>query len=177
MPSTPYKTLGDHLKYLRKQSNESLAEVSGAVEIDENVLERIEAGKERPAEEILLLLISHFSMPDPEAVQLWELAGYSGSPEVHKPNEPAAHEDVQKAFYMFMAVDTRTVYSDGLDIYCNQAGVTLSFTQATGKPQPNIISKVGMSYEQAEQVSEVLQKALLKARYLKGPKHLPPTTD
>jgi len=74
----PFKTLGTHLKYLREQVRESLAEVSGAVEIDVNVLERIEQGFERPSEDILLLLISHFAMPDQEAVQLWELAGYDG---------------------------------------------------------------------------------------------------
>lgn len=51
-------------------------EVSGAVEIDEKRLKRIEAGIERPAEDILLLLISHFGVADREAVQLWELADY-----------------------------------------------------------------------------------------------------
>jgi transcriptional regulator with XRE-family HTH domain len=173
--NAPYKTLGNHLKYLREQSSESLAEVSGAVEIDEQALGKIENGQERPPEDILLLLISHFSMPDREAVQLWELAGYEGSPELIRAVEPNIQEDVQKAVVMFMAIDGRTVYSDGLDILCNQAGVTLSFTQATGKAQANSVSRVGMSYEQAELVSEALQKALLKAKYLNGPKRLPPS--
>src|SRR5438309_12010771 len=79
--NAPFKTLGTHLKYLREQSNESLAEVSGAVEIAEDALMRIEDGQERPEEDILLLLINHFAMPDQEAVQLWELAGYDGTPE------------------------------------------------------------------------------------------------
>jgi transcriptional regulator with XRE-family HTH domain len=73
---TPYKSLGSHLKYVREQSRQSLMEVSGAVEIDQRSLERIEAGIERPAEDILLLLISHFGVADREAVQLWELANY-----------------------------------------------------------------------------------------------------
>src|ERR1700683_4187621 len=74
--NAPYITLGQHLKYVREQSRQSLLEVSGAVEIDEDRLERIEAGIERPAEDILLLLISHFGVADREAVQLWELADY-----------------------------------------------------------------------------------------------------
>ena len=53
--SLPFQPLGGHLKYLREQSHQSLAEVSGAVEIDESALERIEAGLERPAEDVLLL--------------------------------------------------------------------------------------------------------------------------
>jgi hypothetical protein len=77
---------------------------------------------------------------------------------------------------MLMPNDPRAVYSDGLDILCNQAGVTLHFTQESSKSnQPHSISKVGMSYEQAERVYQALQYALIKAQYLKGPKGLPPT--
>ncbi len=84
MHNPPFKTLGTHLKYLREHSSESLAEVSGAVEINEDIMERIEQGVERPSEEILMLLISHFNMQDNEAVQLWELAGYDkrNNPEI-----------------------------------------------------------------------------------------------
>ncbi|MCL4357524.1 helix-turn-helix domain-containing protein, partial [Patescibacteria group bacterium] len=53
----PYIKLGQQLKNYRKAKHESLAEVSGAVEIDEHVLERYEAGLDRPDEEILNLLI------------------------------------------------------------------------------------------------------------------------
>ena len=63
----PFMSLGNHLKYVREQARQSLAEVSGAVEIDEAYLQRIEAGVERPAEDILLLLISHFGVKDREA--------------------------------------------------------------------------------------------------------------
>src|SRR6476620_9549288 len=85
---TPFVTLGKHLKYGREQSKQSLAEVSGAVEIDADALERIEAGTERPHEDILLLLISYFNIQDQEAVQLWELAGYDGDvPDKLRPND------------------------------------------------------------------------------------------
>jgi transcriptional regulator with XRE-family HTH domain len=176
-PNAPYKTLGNHLRYLREQSNETLAEVSGAVEIDEQALNRIESGQDRPAEDILLLMITHFSMSDHEAVQLWELAGYTGSPEVVRTSEQQPHEELQKAIVMFMAVDARTIYTDSADISCNQAGVTMSFAQTTGQNQANIVSRVGMSYEQAAKVSEALQMALLKAQYLRGPKSLPPNVS
>lgn len=173
--NAPFKTLGTHLKYLREQSSESLAEVSGAVEIDERALQRIEDGHERPEEDILLLLINHFAMPDQEAVQLWELAGYDGTPEqLVRAAADVNHEDLQKAVVMFLAVDARTMYSDGLDILCNQAGITLNFTQS-GKEQATTVSHVGMSYEQALRVCEALQHALIKAKYLKGPKGLPPS--
>ncbi|HET7827573.1 MAG TPA: helix-turn-helix transcriptional regulator, partial [Candidatus Saccharimonadales bacterium] len=71
-----YKPLGKRLKELRTRANESLAEVSGAVEIDVMELASFELGKDRPAEDVLLLLISHFGTKDDEAVKLWEMAGY-----------------------------------------------------------------------------------------------------
>src|SRR5664279_6184040 len=72
----PFEPLGTQLKRLREVKSESLAEVSGAVEIDEKDLTRIETGHERPSEDILLLLISHFGVQDDKAAELWELAGY-----------------------------------------------------------------------------------------------------
>ena len=183
--SHPFKTLGTHLKYLREQLNESLAEVSGAVEIDMEVLERIEQGKERPSEDILMLLISHFDMPDYEAIQLWNLAGYERQPQ-DKAN--IAFEDMRgnsgKPVVMLVAFDNRPLYTDGVTVNCNQAGVTMHFTQAVTPDQSMPVARVGMSYEQAERVLQTLQQALLHAKYLRGPRQLPsaeeknpPTTD
>src|SRR3954467_6705048 len=73
---TPFKPLGRKLKELRAQANESLAEVSGAVEIDVRQLASFELGQSRPSEDVLLLLISHFGAKDEEAVKMWEMAGY-----------------------------------------------------------------------------------------------------
>jgi transcriptional regulator with XRE-family HTH domain len=171
---TPYITLGSHLKYVREQSRQSLSEVSGAVEIDENQLERIEAGQERPSEDILLLLISHFGVQDREAVQLWELAEYeSDLPDEIRPDRSSA-ELSGKPVVMLLAVDVRTMYSDGLEVTINPAGVTLNFTQSVNQAQMASVARVGMSHKQAEQVIRSLQQALLRARYLSDTKLLPP---
>ncbi len=172
--NAPYSTLGSHLKYVREQSRQTLLEVSGAVEIEEERLKRIEAGIERPAEDILLLLISHFGVADREAVQLWELADYaSDMPHQLRP-EPAEHQLSKNNVVMLVGFDTRTIYSDGLDVLCNDAGLTLNFSQATGPSQRLSVAKVGMSYEQAQKVVDTLQKALLHARYVGDTKFLPP---
>lgn len=169
----PFKTLGTHLKYLREQLRESLAEVSGAVEIDISVLDRIEQGFERPSEDILLLLISHFAMPDQEAVQLWELAGYDGDAAGKLRSDDQIPNG--KPVVMVIGLDMRTMYSDGLDVMVTPAGLTLSFTQAAANNQRLPVSRIGMSTEQAEQVVKTLQMALLKARYGNGPQALPPS--
>ena len=76
---------------------------------------------------------------------------------------------------MLLAVDVRTMYSDGLEVTVNPAGVTLHFTQAVSQSQLAPVARVGMSHQQAEQVIRTMQQALLRARYLGGTKLLPPS--
>lgn len=167
----PFITLGRHLKYVREQLDRSVDEVSGAVEIDAEALERIEAGRERPAEDILLLLISHYGVEEQQAVQLWELAEYdAAAPDAIRPDADIASG--QKVV-MLLALDTRTMYSDGVKIDINKSGVTMTFTQASGQSQDSPVARVGMSAEQAEEVMRTLQRAMLEAKY-GGRKLLPP---
>ncbi len=176
--NAPYVSLGNHLRYVREQSKQSLAEVSGAVEIEEQHLQRIEAGLERPAEDILLLLISHFGVLDREAVQLWELAEYdSDIPEEIRHGSKPPVQQTGKPMVMLLAIDVRTMYSDGLEIMVSPAGVTLNFTQVVGQSQVAPVARVGMSHQQAEQVIYNLQQALLQAKYLTPTKLLPPPTS
>jgi transcriptional regulator with XRE-family HTH domain len=173
-PKAPFATLGTHLKYLREQLKESQAEVAGAVEIDERHLERIEAGQERPAEDILLLLISHFDMQDQEAVQLWELAGYDGEmPEQIQPKDQGTNS---KSIVMLLALDLRTMYTDGVMVDSSPAGITLTFTQAGEKGQTMPVAKLGMSFEQAEEVIKNLYSGVQTGKLLNQPKALPPQT-
>ena len=170
----PYKSLGSHLKFVREQSKQSIAEVSGAVEIDEHHLEKIEAGLVRPEEDILLLLISYFNVKDREAVQLWELAEYDSDmpDDIRGYDEPAPA--TSKSVLMIMAMDMRTMYSDGVDITVNQAGVTLNFTQSQAKGQPASVGRIGMSHFQAAAMIDAVQKAMLHAKYNTGKRLLPP---
>src|SRR5689334_15557382 len=78
----PFQTLGSRLRRLRDHAKETLAEVAGAVEIDTRTLEAFEDGSDRPSEDILELLISHFSIQGLEADKLWKLADYDIPPSV-----------------------------------------------------------------------------------------------
>lgn len=169
----PYLVLGKRLKYLRQHMQESVAEVSGAIEVDMDNLERIEQGLERPSEDVLMLLINHFSIQDGDAVQLMQLAGYDD----YDANWlPAFADSPQpgKPVLIVMAHDMRTQYTDGVHVAANKAGLVLHFTQSTGQPQALPVAHVGMSIEQAEAMLKVLQQAILRARYLSSrPKGLP----
>jgi DNA-binding XRE family transcriptional regulator len=186
-PEKPFISLGKHLRNVREQASRSLAEVSGAIEIDEKSLKLIETGQERPEEEVMLLLISYFGVQDQEALHLWELARYDSDLTDHlqfnEPNhEPeAAAALMSKPVIMMLAMDMRTMYSDGLEINWNKAGLTLNFTQANsqanGQSPVVSVARVGLSYTQAEQVLRSLERALLHAKYVGNTKLLPPPSN
>ena len=150
----PYSQLGIQLKRLRTRANESLAEASGAVEIEARELANFELGQSRPSEDVLLLLISHFGARDEEAVRMWETAGY-GMDKI-----PAAHmsNEIQEAR---LPVDQRVMYTDVVDVMVNNYGVIINFMQSVGPSKPAIgIAKVGMSREHAKSVLGILQATL-----------------
>lgn len=184
-PKKPFANLGKHLKNVREQASRSLAEVSGAIEIDEQALKLIETGLQRPEEEVMLLLISYFGVQDQEALHLWELAEYDSDLTDHlqfsesgSETDATAAPFTSKPIVMMLAMDMRTMYSDGLEINWNQAGLTLNFTQTNpqnkGQAPPIPVARVGLSHTHAEQVLRSLQQALLHAKYGGTTKLLPP---
>jgi transcriptional regulator with XRE-family HTH domain len=159
--SAPYGLLGKKLRQLRESHRESVAEVSGAVEIEENFLTNIEAGKDRPSEDILLLLISHFGLEDDNADELWHLAGYhqhdDGEPHLQSDQDDPRH----RAAAMMIMLDPRVMYSDSVEVVSNQRGVIVNFAQTAGPDVPQLtISRIGMSYDQAKAVMGILHQVL-----------------
>src|SRR3989344_7732701 len=121
-----YRSLGKSLKELRTRAHESLAEVSGAVEIDVKQLAGYELGHDKPGEEILLLLLSHFGAKDDEALRLWELAGYNMDkiPVAHLTNVDVDQPANKK--------DNRILFTDVVDVVVNNYGVVMNFMQSSG---------------------------------------------
>lgn len=157
----PYQPLGLRLKKLREKLQETVAEVSGAVEIDVDVLQNIESGHQRPSEDILELLISHFGIRDEDAKNLWKLAGYSEA-DIRADNTSSL---------VVLPVDTRITYTDMLNVMVNDYGVVMNFLQGAGpNHQPLIVARLGMSKEHARSIIELLQKTLAQSE----PKSLPP---
>ncbi len=163
-PDNPFEQLGRKLKKMRISRQETLADVSGAVEIGVDHLEVIEAGKNRPGEDILLLLISHFELKEEEAEKLWDLAGY--------PPSVVTQSDVSvKQTVMVTPEDLKIVYTDMVHVSANDFGVVMNFMQGGGtNNQPLAIARVGMSRDHALSVLEVLQKTLAAQKQLPAPK-------
>ena len=157
--SYPYKRLGRYLKQLRINLQESIAEVSGAVEVDVNQLSEIETGATRPSEDILLLLISHFSVKEDEAVKLWELAEFD---KTGLPTKDEATTATSGKNTVFVSPDeVRISYTDMVHVSVNQYGVIMNFMQGNSvEGQPMIVSRLGMSKDHAKSVLEVLKQTI-----------------
>lgn len=152
-PKAPYQLLGKNLKEFRHRANESLAEASGAVEIDVRELAGFELGKARPSEDVLLLLISHFGVKDDEAVKLWEMAGYGmdripASHMANSDNRPTNNGE------------KRVLYTDIVDIMVNNYGVVMNFMQGGPKDSTHTVARIGMSREHAKSVLKILEITL-----------------
>jgi transcriptional regulator with XRE-family HTH domain len=159
----PYLALGTRLKTCRQNAHKSLAEVSGAVEIDAEMLESIENGEFRPTEDILLLLINYFNVQGPEAAKLWQLAGFDDPRAADQFGTGEDQQQMRQPITMTIspAMDTRVIYTDMVHVMVNNYGVVINFMQAGGSDnQPVAVARVGMSREHAESVVQVLQQTL-----------------
>lgn len=161
--------LGKLLRSLRERKNESLSDVSGAVELDETELLRLEKGEIKPAEETLDLLIGHFSPAEAEEDKIWELAGYNES--AHSQDAIPPH--MQMMTMTLLPFDPRVVYSDMAQVSVNNYGVVMNFMQVGGNmtnKQAMAIARIGMSLEHAKSVVKLLNEAIEASE--KGPKLL-----
>lgn len=165
----PYKNIGHKLKKWREDLHESLAEVSGAVEIDTDLLKKIEDGKVLPSEDILTLLISHLDVHEYEARQILDQAGYGN-------NSPIAEDQMLKQMLMVIPFDNRILYAEATKVHANKNGIVLEFMQGTGDKQTPV-TRIGMSQDHLERLTRLMQDTLTQ---LNKPKKLylpPPETN
>lgn len=172
----PYAALGARIKHLREQWQQSPGEVSGTLEIDENTLKAIEAGKAMPGDEVLDMLISHFLLTEDQANELRDLADQYQ--EQSSDALAGGLEDMlMKQIVMYLPIDSKTIYTDSMNATVNNHGVVLQFMQSTGpEGQQFPVSKVGMSREHAEKLIEVLRNTLDQHDRTNNHKSLPPST-
>lgn len=145
---------GQELRVLRRRFKESLAEVSGAVEIDVTTLGEIEAGNKLPSEDVVMLLISHFSLREEEALKLWRLAGFDSSVNV------LANGNSSDSIASVIN-ENKVLYTDMVQVSANNYGVILNFLQGIGADgKPSAVARIGMSREHAKSIVDVLNRTL-----------------
>ncbi len=175
--SHPYVGLGNQLRKMREQRKRSVEEVSGALEINETELKKIEEGLIRPNEDIMMLFISYYNMPDQEASYLWKLAKYESSIEDHLDFDPIIDDQdfmsSAKPVIMIIPAEPKALFTDSVDITWNHSGLTMDFSQATPKGKLSV-AKVGMSLEQAQELKKILETAILYSKNSSKRKLIPP---
>lgn len=160
-PEFPYQALGQKLRAARVRKKRTVAEASGAIEINEETLKGIELGKQRPEEDTLMVLISYLGISEEEAKGMWELAGYHGQ---DADGVDATQAEIAQSLAMIMPGDLRVVYTDMVHVMVNDYGVIMNFLQGGGpNNQPLAVSRIGMSKDHAKSVIELLQKSLKQA--------------
>ncbi len=169
---TPYKKLGHRLQEIRKNLQESLPEVSGAVELESDIIASYERGETRPSEDVLGLLISHFDIQDDEADELYELAGY-----MQDSSTDISSDLTQAPSLVMIPMDNRIIYTDSANVSVNNYGVVMNFTQNGTNNQPLGVARVGMSIEHAKSVLNVLAKTIEQAEKQQAKKQLPKSSD
>ena len=171
----PYKAIGDRLKFLREQWQQSIKEVSNTLEIDEDTLKSIENGKVLPEIETLDMFINHFLLTEEQADDLRQLVDSTLGKSTDLNGLNIGFEDMlAKQVVMYMPVDNKVVYTDAMNANVNDHGVILQFMQQMpGSKQPAIVSRVGMSREHAEKVIKVLRSTLEQYDTNRAKKSLP----
>lgn len=154
-----YYKLGQVIRSYRLAADKSIEDLSGAVEVDPKFITDLEKGQAKPPQDILALIINHLDIDEGEADELWELAGYKidsqdGSVEM-------VHADDGQKINIGIPDDMPILYTDMINVASSKYGVVISFIQGIGSNgQPTVVSRVGMSYDHAKSVIEVLQKSL-----------------
>jgi len=154
----PFVVLGDRIRLLREQWNQTIDELSGSLELDRSVLMAIEAGKTMPNEDVLDMIIEHFLLTDEQADDLLKIVEDYDIKTQEALNK-GLEDMLSKQMIMFMPLDSKVVYTDSMQATVNQGGVVIQFSQqVNGQPTP--VSRVGMSREHAEKMIEVLKNTL-----------------
>jgi len=163
---------GLELREIRKSAGESLAITAAHLGIDRSHLNKVELGIYKPSSELLDKIIAHFSVEGKKARQLRDfiergqvehvvVGSEQGKGEVMQQNLAPQEQGVQ------VTVDPTKVqilYSDSTFVSSSDYGLVLDVAQtAPGNPkQQFVVARIGMSFDHAKKLLEVINDHLQK---------------
>lgn len=176
-----YQRFGGQLKKIRLEAKKTLTDVSGAVELPEDKLSKIEKGTLRPREDLIFLLANYFKLSKPQTQQLRHLAGYREKRRKTPSQANQSPADLKMHLEDFIGrhladsagllltftepMQDKALYTNKTDVNISHNGVIIQFSQSTFMEKGHIsmpVAKVGMSLEHAQQFSKILIQALKK---------------
>jgi transcriptional regulator with XRE-family HTH domain len=162
---------GDEIRKIRKESGQTLADTAAAINVDRSHLTKIELGQDRPSEQLFMSLMAHFSIDRVTAQRLWSLAGFTGefvTAEHFGGKEKRMDENSIVPVPQAQAANVNfdpakpTLYTDSIFINSSDFGLVVDFARRLGPEQHFVVSSVGMSFEHAKKLLEVLNDHLQK---------------
>lgn len=165
--------LGQEIRNYRKAAKQSLETTAGVLGIDRSHLNKIELGIYKPSEKLLNQIIAHFSVEGIKANRLRDLL-------THGPVEHVVVEGIQRKEEMKETKSEITVEQPSVQVTIDPAKVQVLYTDSTfvnssdyglvldvaqtapGNSQQFIVARIGMSFEHAKKLVEVMNDHLLK---------------
>ncbi len=154
---------------LRKSNGESLVQLSEAINIDRSYLNKVELGKIKPSTKLLERILVHFSVEGSKAEVLRQVAGHvplnivsdlSGKEGINTMLEQPTTQTMTQV--SLNPMQTPVLYTDSTFVSASEFGLVLDVAQNMNGQQQNIVARIGMSFDHAKKLIDVLQDTLDK---------------
>lgn len=163
-------TIGMSLRKLRKQRKESLEQTAKAVGVERSYLNKVELDKIHPSVKLLDKLIGHFSVEGNNATDLRQRAGHIPFPIISgqsgKEGNYMADQSIvapsASAQVNVNPLATPVLFTDSTFVSSSNYGLVLDIAQTVGGQQHNVVARVGMSFDHAKKLIEIIQDHLEK---------------
>ncbi len=168
--------IGDSLRKIRKESGQTLAEAAESLQIDRTHLNKIELGTYKPTMELLEEILAHFSVEGRIASQLRIMLRDMKGPQVERlvtdgnkegkvefMSKDAQLDKLSAPQIVLDPAKTPVLYTDSTFVSSSDFGLVLDVAQTiSGSPQQNIVARIGMSFDHAKKLIEVVNDHLQK---------------
>lgn len=160
--------IGKKIKMLRKSQGESLVQLSKAIDMDRSYLNKVELGTIKPSSKLLERIIVHYSVEGNEANRLRQIAGYIPVKVVlndgRKENSQLMVEQpvAQMTQVNVNPLQTPVLYTDSTFVTASEFGLVLDVAQTINGQQQNIVTRIGMSFDHAKKLIQVMQDTIDK---------------
>jgi len=163
--------MGRKVRQERVDRDLSLADLGAQVGVDRTLISKIENGHYQPTESMLQKIIDVLSLDKQRAAEIWALSGRPSGPIITQYNL-AQYEDIAmnqqptEQVSQNVQIDpnrTPILYSDGVAVTSSEFGMVFDFGQRVGPTNnANIVARIGISYEHARKLLEVINDELSK---------------
>lgn len=173
------KQMGDKIRQARQTRGLSLADLGAQVGVDRTLISKIENGHYQPTEAMLQKIIDTFcddkQLGAEWAAELWALSGRPSGPviaqynqykEIFMNDQANNSANANQAGGQSVQIDplrTPILYSDAVGVTSSEFGMVFDFGQRVGPTNnANIVARIGVSYEHARKLLEVINDELAK---------------